>query len=69
MLRKERKTLPDMRAPINPFVAAWPLVVGITRLYRDRHWASDVLAGWVAGTAVAATSALLYESLKARSAE
>ena len=42
-------------------LVAWPLVVGVTRLYRDRHWASDVLAGWVTGTGVAALSVLLYE--------
>jgi membrane-associated phospholipid phosphatase len=41
-------------------LAAWPLLVGITRVYRDRHWVSDVLGGWAAGTAVAAGAALLY---------
>ena len=40
---------------------AWPLVVGVTRIYRDRHWASDILAGWAAGVGVAAVTALLYE--------
>jgi undecaprenyl-diphosphatase len=42
-------------------LVAWPLVVGVTRVYRDRHWASDILAGWVAGVGVAALTALLYE--------
>ena len=39
---------------------AWPLVVGVTRIYRDRHWLSDVLGGWTAGIGVAATGVLLY---------
>ncbi|MDB4907604.1 MAG: phosphatidic acid phosphatase [Gemmatimonadetes bacterium] len=38
----------------------WPLLVGTTRAYRDRHWASDVIGGWVAGSGVAAACALLY---------
>lgn len=46
----------------------WPLLLGFTRVYRDRHWASDVLAGWIAGTAVAAASALLYAGLRTHAA-
>jgi undecaprenyl-diphosphatase len=42
-------------------LVAWPLLVGVTRVYRDRHWVSDILGGWAAGTSVAAMSALLYE--------
>ena len=55
-------------APILAALAGWPLLVGITRVYRDRHWASDVLAGWIAGTAVAAASALLYAGLRTHAA-
>lgn len=44
----------------------WPLIVGATRVYRDRHWASDVIGGWAAGTAVAAGCALLYERVGPR---
>jgi undecaprenyl-diphosphatase len=44
-------------------VLGWPVVVGMIRLYRDRHWASDILAGWVTGAGVAAASALLYDVL------
>jgi membrane-associated phospholipid phosphatase len=47
-------------------VLGWPVVVGAMRLYRDRHWASDILAGWVAGAGVAAASALLYDVLTAQ---
>ena len=46
--------------PILAALLGWPLLVGATRIYRDRHWLSDVLAGWAAGTAVAAASAILY---------
>ena len=54
--------------PVLAGLLGWPLLVGVTRIYRDRHWISDVLAGWVAGTAVAAVSAILYGSLTGRSA-
>jgi membrane-associated phospholipid phosphatase len=41
-----------------------PLVVGLTRLYLNVHWATDVLAGWTVGLFVAAVSAALYEHLR-----
>lgn len=41
-----------------------PLIVGLTRLYLDVHWATDVLGGWTAGLFVAAVSAALYERLR-----
>ena len=62
ILNRERLISPSVLAVL----LGWPFVVGATRLYRDRHWASDVLAGWVAGAAVAACSALLYDTIKAR---
>lgn len=42
-----------------------PLIVGLTRMYLDVHWATDVLGGWAAGLLVAALSAALYERLNA----
>lgn len=51
------------------FVLGWPIIVGAIRLYRDRHWASDILAGWVAGAGVAAASAVIYDVLTARKQE
>ncbi|HEY1953268.1 MAG TPA: phosphatase PAP2 family protein [Gemmatimonadaceae bacterium] len=38
-----------------------PLVVGLTRLYLDVHWTTDVVGGWGVGLFVAALSAALYE--------
>lgn len=44
--------------------AGVPLVVGLTRLYLDVHWTTDVLGGWAVGLFVAAMSAALYEYLR-----
>lgn len=41
-----------------------PLVVGITRLYLDVHWMTDVVGGWAVGLFVAGMSAALYEHLR-----
>ncbi|HJQ48264.1 MAG TPA: phosphatase PAP2 family protein [Amycolatopsis sp.] len=35
-------------------VLLWALLVGLTRIYVDEHWTSDVLAGWALGAAVTA---------------
>ena len=65
ILSREKLASPGVLAAL----LAWPFVVGVTRLYRDRHWLSDVLAGWVAGTAVAAISVLLYQASTRRSGQ
>jgi undecaprenyl-diphosphatase len=36
---------------------------GVNRLYRDRHWASDIIAGWSAGLAIASICAIASEIL------
>ncbi|MDB4877855.1 MAG: hypothetical protein JWM41_4301 [Gemmatimonadetes bacterium] len=55
--------------PVAAALIAWPLLVGVTRVYRDRHWLSDILAGWTAGIGVAAAAALLYRLTATRTLE
>jgi membrane protein DedA with SNARE-associated domain/membrane-associated phospholipid phosphatase len=43
------------------------LLVGLSRIYLDVHWATDVVGGWSIGTGIAMASVLLYE--RAREAE
>lgn len=57
VLTREKLASPGIVASL----VAWPLVVGVTRVYRNRHWMSDILAGWAAGTGIAALTALAYE--------
>ncbi|HKG92427.1 MAG TPA: phosphatase PAP2 family protein [Gemmatimonadaceae bacterium] len=45
-----------------PAALTVPLSSGIGRLYLDRHWVTDILAGWLGGITVAALSAAVYEA-------
>lgn len=44
-----------------PIAMMIPVLEGAGRLYLDRHWATDVLAGMLAGITVAAVCVLGYE--------
>ena len=39
------------------------LLVGVSRVYLDVHWTSDVLGGWVVGAAFGIGCCALYEFL------
>ena len=43
---------------------AVPLVVGLTRLFLDVHWITDVVGGWAGGLFVAGMCAAIYERLR-----
>ena len=38
-----------------------PLAVGVSRVYLDMHWASDVVGGWLIGSVYAVAVCALYE--------
>lgn len=44
-----------------PAAGVAPIVIGLGRLARERHLASDTVGGWLAGTSIAAALAGAYE--------
>jgi undecaprenyl-diphosphatase len=57
LLRRERKISRTSAA----MLVCLPILGGLNRLYRDRHWSSDIAAGWAAGSGIAATLIALSE--------
>lgn len=55
-----REGLADGRVAF-PIAAAVPLLEGVGRIYLDRHWATDVIAGLLGGVTIAAVCASGYE--------
>ena len=53
------------RRAVLPLGVAIPAAVGASRVYGDRHWATDVGGGWGLGVAIAALGALWYERARA----
>jgi membrane-associated phospholipid phosphatase len=56
-----REGIADPRVAF-PVAALVPLLEGAGRLYLDRHWTTDVIAGLLGGVTIAAVCALGYES-------
>jgi len=61
VMRREQLAPPRWLLPLGPV----SLIVGVGRLLLDRHWTSDVIAGYCAGIALGAASAGLYELSRA----
>ena len=37
-----------------------PLIIGVSRVYLDVHWSTDVIGGWIAGLVIAALARVAY---------
>jgi undecaprenyl-diphosphatase len=57
VMQREHLAAPAWLVPLGPL----SLATGLSRLFLDRHWTSDVAAGYFAGVALGAASAGLYE--------
>ncbi|ADV47342.1 phosphoesterase PA-phosphatase related protein [Nitratifractor salsuginis DSM 16511] len=48
-------------------VLLWPLLIGLSRIWLNAHWCSDVLAGWALGAFVTSTILFVYTGRKSYS--
>jgi membrane-associated phospholipid phosphatase len=59
------------RERLLPRTTAWliavavPLLIGVSRVYLNVHWATDVLGGWSGGVLLALLSVILYQRQRA----
>jgi len=60
VMAREEKIAP---APAFAMATILSIASPASRLYLDRHWTSDVIAGWCLGGSIAAACAAIYESL------
>ena len=60
VMAREEKMAPG---PAFAIAAILSIASPASRLYLDRHWTSDVIAGWCLGGSIAAGCAAIYESL------
>jgi undecaprenyl-diphosphatase len=49
-----------------PVAVAIPALTALHALYLDRHWATDIIGGWLGGVAIAGVCAYGYEVAQAR---
>jgi len=52
-------------AKVIPVAVAVPGAVGLSRVYLDKHWASDVIGGFLVGLGIAAGSVMAGEAVRA----
>ena len=53
-------------APVSLAVAiVMPLLIGVSRVYLDVHWATDVMGGWIAGILIAVIARIAYNRSRA----
>jgi membrane-associated phospholipid phosphatase len=49
-----------------PVAVAIPALTALHALYLDRHWATDIVGGWLGGITIAGVCAYGYEVAQAR---